>query len=502
MARKWMSKGDVQEMAHAYFPSFLRSRHSAIVMDRWMNGRQYELGSDAPSEFSLDIDPDDPAYGLPFSPRTGETSDEFDNLRGLAPNNFAGLVVTSLAQTAHVEGIRRPGVKDNLPSWKTWQRNGWDAKQIPLHRAAIGMSTAYGIVLPGRDGLTGDPMSKMLARSPKTMAAFFDTDDDEFPRIAIEAHPRYERADGFSTPIQVGWDVDVYDAYVVHRLIAKGKGLNEDDWTYLTHDEHNLPVCPVAALYNRIDLDGRAYGEIEPVLPLLRRIDQDTFDRLINQRFGAWQIRYIAGMAKPSKASDEKVQAMKLSVADILISTDHQTKFGTIPGGDIDAQIKATDHDLRLLSAISQTPPHHLLGLSSNLQAEALAAAESGLLRKSFDFRTNAGEFHERMARLSALAEGDLQTARAYDLQVRWRDPEAKSMSQAADALGKLATQLGVPVEILWEKIPGWTDTDVARAKELVEDGTFQKLVNELLKGEEPQADPATPLKDAPSGGQ
>ena len=476
---KYMAKGAVVEMAVTYFPSFLRSRKTAIRLDKWMNGRQGELHEDFDQGA---VDPDDPEYGLPFAPRAETTNTEYDNLRGLSPNNFAGLIVASLAQTAYVDGIRRPGVKGNLPSWETWQRNGWDAKQSPVHRTAIGLGQSFGLVVPGADPLTGTKMAKMLARSPKTMAAFYDNNDDEWPVIAIEAHPLLE-SNAVMRNVQVGWTVIVYDAYVNHRLSCKGNGLTADDWTYIDFTEHGMPVPPVARCVNKVDLDGRTTGEVEPVLPLLRRIDQDVFDRLIVQRFGAWQVRYISGMAKPTNVSEQAAQKLRLQVEDILISTSKDTKFGVLPAGDLQNQIGATDADLRLLSAISQTPPHHLLGLSSNLQAEALAAAESGLQRKGYDFRTNAGEFHEQMARLAAMAEGDMKTAAAFDLQVRWKDTESRSMTQAADALGKLAVQLKVPLEMLWEKIPGWTDTDVSRAKELIEDGTFETLIKELMDG-------------------
>lgn len=500
MARRYMSKTSVIEMAHAHFPSFLRSRQVAIRLDKWVNGKQADLHDGAGSEF--DVAEDELEYGRTYSPRTENTSGEYDNLQSLAPNAFAGLVVASLAQTAYIEGIRRPGVKGQLPAWQTFQRNRWISKQTAIHRTAIGSGVAFGLVLPGKDPLTGAPMSKMLARSPKRMAAFYDNDDDEWPVIAIEALPRYQPISALGHNMQVGWSVTVHDDYVSHRLTAKGNGLNEDDWEYIDFVEHGLPVPPVARCVNRIDLDGRATGEIEPVLPLLRRIDQDVFDRLIVQRFGAWQVRYIAGMAKPTKREEAAAEKLRLRVEDILISTNEKTKFGVLPAGPLGPQIEATDADLRLLAAITQTPPHHLLGLSSNLQAEALAAAESGLQRKSFDFRINAAEFHEQMTRLNAMAEGDMETANAFDLQVRWKDTESRSMTQAADALGKLAVQLKVPVEMLWERIPGWTDNDVQRAKELIEDGTFQTLIDELMAGTntDPNMDQAAQKSGGDSG--
>ncbi len=486
---KFMKQGDVIDMAVSYFPSHLRSRQQAVALDAWMNGEQYGFSED-------NLEEDDVAYGRAYQPNRQETTREYENLRGLAPNNFAGLIVASVAQTAYLEGIRRPGTLGSLPIWDTFQRNRWDMRQSQIHRGAIGQAVAYGVVIPGEDPLTGSAMSKMLGKSAVSMSAYYDNDDDEWPVIAIEADERWTN-EGLGA-MRDGWYVKIYDAYVIHRLTCTGDGTQKDQWTYIDYVEHKMPVPPVARCANRLDLDGRARGEIEPVLPLLRRIDQDTFDRLINQRFGAWQVRYIAGMAKPDSKSEQAAQALRLRVEDLLVSTDNQTKFGTLPAGDIDNQIKATDADLRLLSAIAQIPPHHLLGLSSNLQAEALAAAEAGLQRKSYDFRTNAGEFHEQMARLAAMAEGDFVTAAAWDLQVRWKDTESRSMTQAADALGKLAVQLKVPVEMLWERIPGWSDTDVERAKELVADGGLERLLAELVA--DTNEITAPPAPDVPSG--
>lgn len=484
MAR-FMKQGAVIEMAVSYFPSFLRSRAEAQMLGAWMRGRQYE--------YSEDLDPDDLGYGRPFAPNRREITDEYENLRALSPNAFGGLIVTTMSQMAVLEGMSRPGTTGVLPVWETFRRNRWNSRAAAVHRGALGQAVAYGIVMPGEDPLTGSKMSRMLTRSAERMSAFYDNDDDEWPVIAIEAVPRYESVLGTGARQRTGWSVQVYDEYVTHRLTCKGNGLARDDWEYIDHVEHNMPVPPVARCANRLDIDGNATGEIEPVLPLLRRLDQDTFDRLINQRFGAWQVRYIAGMAKPDSKSEQAAQALKLRVEDLLVSSSAETKFGVLPAGNIENQIKATDHDLRLLSAIAQMPPHHLLGLSSNLQSEALAAATEGLQRRSAEFRVNAGEFHEQMARLVAMAEGDFVTAAAWDLRTRWKDTESGSMSQAADALGKLALQLGVPIEMLWERLPGWTDDDVQRAKELVEDGSLERLLAELAgetDGEQVQEPP------------
>lgn len=489
MAKKYMSKASVLEAAHNYFPEFLSARREAKILGAWVSGNQYTFTEEA------DLDSDEPGYGQAYAPNKREITEEYENLRGLAPNNFGGLLVTTLSQLACIEGISRPGATGTLPVWKTFRQNRWGSRQSAIHRAAIGQAVAYGVVLPGKDPLTGAPMARMIGKSPERMAAFYQDEDDEWPVFAIEGDEVREKSD-LGPVAKTGWIVKFYDAHVTHRISCKGDGAEKSDWEYIDYEEHSVPVPPIARCANRLDLEGHATGEIEPVLPLLRRIDQDMFDRLINQRFGAWQVRYIAGMAKPSSESAQAAQSLRMRVEDLLISTNEKTKFGVLPGGDIKAQIEATDHDLRLLSAISQTPPHHLLGLSSNLQAEALAAATEGLQRKAFEFRQNAGEFHEQMARLVAMVEGDMAMAAAWDLRVRWRDTESASMTQAADALGKFATQLNVPVEMLWERIPNWTDDDVQRAKELVENGSIMRFFEELTGDEQEQEE-----EEGPTGG-
>jgi hypothetical protein len=101
-------------------------------------------------------------------------------------------------------------------------------------------------------------------------------------------------------------------------------------------------------------------------------------------------------------------------------------------------------------------------------------------MAKSAERKEGFGESHEQLFRLTAKQTGNMDEARAWDLESRWRDTEVRPLSQAADALGKLAAQVGVPLEMLWSMIPNWTDADVARAKELVTSGGFDSLIAEL----------------------
>jgi hypothetical protein len=458
-----MRQGVAIGLAHEFFPDFLAQRKKVQILDKWMKGKQYELTNE------------DDLTGRVYVPE-GATQ-ELANLAKLAPNNFASLLVTELVQTAYVEGVRRPGTEDNMKVWDVWQKNRWDAKQISLHQGAVGHGMSFSVAAPAIDRLTTDKTVLMRGVSASRMAAWYDDDDDEWPLHALEALPVPDPVTGamFGT-----WAVRVYDEEGIYHLRCENNGRDIKDWTFVEAETHGAPVPPVVRYPGTIDLDGNASGVIEPVLPMLRRVDQTTYDRTIVQRFGAWKVRWIAGLAKPSDEMLANQQALELSMMDILISSSKDTKFGTLDASSTADYINGGDTDLRYLAAITQTPPHHLLGLSDNLQAEALETAEKGLQRKSQDFKTLAGESHEQNFRLVAMIMGLTEEARATDMKVRWRDTESRSLVQTANALTLLSTGLGIPSEMLWEKLPGWDDADSARAKKLIETGGIDQLLAEI----------------------
>jgi hypothetical protein len=81
------------------------------------------------------------------------------------------------------------------------------------------------------------------------------------------------------------------------------------------------------------------------------------------------------------------------------------------------------------------------------------------------------GASHAQALRLAVALEGDESYSSDPTGRVTWQDMEIRSMSQAADALGKLASQLGVPPTALWALVPGVEKTDVAEWIRLAEEG-------------------------------
>jgi hypothetical protein len=444
-----VNQRDAVILAKQLFPQYRENRADLDTVDSWYRGQNER----------------------PTMPR--QSTKEYQQLQERSYTPWLGLVVTSVAQTLYVEGYRRAREVDDAAAWGFWQANGLDGRQMAVHRGALAHGQAFVTVLPGD---RGPAMRGVSAR--KMHAVYADPAEDEYPMYALRVDPN-----GGANK----WMLRLYDEKQVYYLSADSEATKIE---FLESREHGIGVCPVVRFTNQLDLDGRATGEIAPFVPLAARIDQDTFDRLVVQRFGAWVIKYVAGMATPETDEEKRAAQIALKVSDFLIAEDPDTKFGSLPATPLDGYIKSRDADIRDLAAVTQTPPHHLLGQMANLSAEALAAAESSLIRKVEERKHSFGESWEQALRLAA-SVADVEGSDDFEAQVRWRDMESRSLSQVADALGKLSQQLGVPVEMLWEKIPGWTDQDVLRAKTLAAEGDALASLNGIL--EQQAAEPELP---------
>jgi hypothetical protein len=178
----------------------------------------------------------------------------------------------------------------------------------------------------------------------------------------------------------------------------------------------------------------------------------------------------------------------KIAVAanKILTFDDPDTKLGEFSAASLQGYIDSRRDSLRNLAAISQTPAHALRGELVNLSAEALAAAEQAERRKITERETMFGEAWEQTLALAGTIAGFETDDSA---EVRWRDTEARAFAATVDGLGKMAQMLSIPVQELWERIPGVTQTDVERWKATAAQGDAFSQLNDILTR---QATPAT----------
>lgn len=417
-------------------------------------------------------------HDSPHKPR--QATAEYRELNARAQAPWGDLVVRSVAQTLYVEGYRRPDAPKDATGWRNWQANGMDARQIAIHKAALTYGLAYATCLPGKT-MTGRRIPEMRGVSPREMlAAYADPAADEWPLYAMRV-----------LKLKGKHQISVFDDECIYTFDLKDLG---DSLSSIEVSEmvHGAGVCPVVRYANRLDLEGRSAGEIEPFIPLFGKIDQTSFDRLVVQRFASWVVRTIAGLDVPASAAatGETIDQtkMRLKVEDMLTARDPDTKFGSLPATPLDGFIKAHESDLAGLAAVSQTPAFELLGQMANLSAEALAAAKASQTAKSDETKHSFGESHEQLLRLSCHLAGNKRGAEDFMAQVRWADTSIRSLAQAVDALGKMAQMLGFPPELLWGKVPGFTGQDVDEATKLVQErGGIDQILSVLAAGQQPE---------------
>ena len=395
---------------------------------------------------------------LPYAPRGARA--EYRVLARKSITNWLPLVSDTFAKGLWVDGYRPARSADNAAPWSFWQANGLDARQSIAHRGALEYGAAYVLVLPG----TGEtPVIRPL--SPLRTRALYADPDDEFPALALVRG---------GTTIDGGVLYDVLDASEVTRVVVpKGTGRPE----LVASTEHPLGVAPLVRFRDR--LDGDARGIIAPLHALQDRINEAVFSLLIAIQYASFRQRWATGLAipvddqatlpdgRPNPNYGKPIEPFQAAVDRLWVSDSPEARFGDFAQTDTSGHLRAYESAVRTLAAIAQTPPHVLLGDLVNLSADALAAAEASTQRKLSEYETIFGEAWEQTLRLAALAAGDRTSAADTASQVRWRDTEARSLAATVDALGKIAQMLSVPAEGLWERIPGVTDGDLERWREL-----------------------------------
>jgi len=409
-----------------------------------------------------------------------KATQELKRLALLSRVPWLSLVVTATAQAMYVDGFRSELDRDDTaaddeerasPPWKTWLANAMDRRQIALHRAALAYGWSFAKVLPGEDPVTGRSMSVIRGVSPRKMFALFeDPAEDDWPRYTMQVIDSMRNGEML---------VRVLDDTAEHELRIDTNGTDVD---YLGQPRiHDAGVCPVIRFANMLDLEGRSPGEIEPHIALAARINKTSYDRLLVQHFNSWKVRYVAGMAEPDEEEDAVRKKLQLRQDDILVAEDKDTVFGTLDETRMEGFIAAHRNDIETLAAVTQTPTHELTGQMANLSAEALAAARASLNQKVVERQKAFGASHAQMLRLAVALEGDESYAGDSTGRVTWQDMEIRSMSQAADALGKMAEMLHVPPTALWALVPGVEKTDVAEWIELAERGDpITKMVERM----------------------
>jgi hypothetical protein len=371
-----------------------------------------------------------------------QASEEAKALATMAVTEWPRLAVNTVAQLLRVEGIQS-AERPTEPIWLPWQRNAWQRRQIPCFKAALAYGQAFGTALPGVGS-----RAVLRAYSPmEALAVYGDDMDDDWPQFFIR---ELVRKDG-SRLIRV---IDTVATYFFEGAPLGGRVQPVE------RRPHDLGFCPVVRFANDMDLQGRTPGEIEPLIPIAKRINKTDFDRLLAQHYNSWKVKWATGLDDLRTDQEREQYKMRLAQEDVLIGAAG-TEFGTLDQTVLDGFVTAKDSDIEAFAAVSQTPPT-TYGKIVNVSAEGLAAARASLYAKRDERQMTFGESACQLLRAASAVEGRMEDAGDYTLSPKWADTDIQTIAGAVDALGKAASLLGIPPELWGDRRPS-VDPSTAR---------------------------------------
>ncbi|MGB8021853.1 MAG: phage portal protein [Candidatus Nanopelagicales bacterium] len=413
-----------------------------------------------------------------------QASPELKKLATIARTAWGGLIIEAVAERLAVDGIKASDPRLDDAAWGWWQANGLDAGQAPVHTDALLCAETHVLVWPGRDGAA--PTIRGLDRR-----------DSIGTRAGTSIYTLTEAAYRWDAgPVMLA---TLYDAGAAHmfarltRSTVPGSVVRwwreepdeitvdpSDEWQLIDVIGHDMGVCPVVRVPNTPDLRGDGASDLAAHIPAIDRITETVMGRLTAGKFGAFRQQWASGIELGTQIDAQTGQPVlgadglpvtagapfRYGTDLVWTSENPDTRFGSFEATDLRPIIEAVEQDIKHLAAVTRTPAHYLLGSSANPpSAEALLAAESGLVAKVGRRQLGFGEAWEQVIRVAAIAAGERDLAEDQALQVTWRNTQVRSPGAVADALLKLR-QAGIPLEVLLEWI-GFSPLAVTRTMEL-----------------------------------
>lgn len=361
----------------------------------------------------------------------------FQRMLRFSRANWTGLIVDTVAERLHVEGFRLGGAEDSdEDAWGIWQGNDLDAESELVHTEALVCGETYVTVWSNPADaevplITPESPTQMIHEydrgNRRELAAALKVWDDDW---TTEKHATLYLPDG------------IYK----YRAAKSSTEWSEREATLA----NPLRMVPVAVFRNRPRLLDGGRSEIEDLTDIQDRVNKIIFDMAMASEYAAFRQRYSIGMEIPRDEDNNPKAPFESAIDRLWMAEDPEVKFGEFAATDLGPYIHAIESDIRMMAAISRTPPHYLLGAMVNISGDALKAAESGLSSKARSRTRQFGEAWERVIRL-AFAVLDDPRAKERDSEVIWRDVETRTEGERVDALTKMKT-LGVPNAALWER--------------------------------------------------
>lgn len=417
----------------------------------------------------------------------------FQQFQRKARSNYIALVIEAVLERLKIVGFRTGGNSTDdadKEAWRIWQANRLDARSSLVHRAMLVNSHAY--VMVGRSknpNLANTPI--ITPESPRRVVVETDPLDQltTLAGVKIVQDPRLD-----ATVAVLGLPDFVW------TFIKSNSG---SDWELKGDKQPNTAgVVPFVEFVNRPQLDeaertqlgagryvrgaiGYGLSEMASVVDVQDRINDTILNRLVIAKVQAYRQRWVKGI-KTEDENGEPIDLPFIPGVDMLWAVeDVDAEFGDFAVTDLGNIMKAVEADIRDLAAISRTPPHYLLSELSNVSGNALNQSETGLSMKAWERIGTTSDSWEQVMAIAGIYAGH-EALSAPDSETLWKDPEARTRAELADASVK-ESAAGVTWRFRMERL-GFSPPEIER---MDAERQAEQLMAAVTASQAPQAQQA-----------
>lgn len=389
---------------------------------------------------------------LPKDVINNNVTQSYKQLIEMAQSNWPQLIVDSVEERLEVQAFTFKTPETTEKATEIWQRNSLDADAGLVHQAALISGRGYAIVW-------GEEPQIILDHGTCVYVEYVDGSQREVARALRRWH------DGER------WNATLYEADAIYKFSTPGdkattsdamkweqRTVEDEEWP-LPNDTGRAPVFEIAV--NRslsTDHAKRARGEFEAQITMIDRLNYTMFSMLSAMTWSGFPLRVLTGEPidwKPKTDKDgepvvgadgepvmEAQPPFDVSADRIVQLEDKDAKVHQFDEASLKNYIDTVEMQVKHLAAVTKTPAHYLLGEMVNLSADAIRAAEAGLISKVRRHQRSLGEAWEDVMRyalqLSGVEDADLEAG----AEVVWTDPESRSLAERAAAAVQLSSIL------------------------------------------------------------
>lgn len=373
-------------------------------------------------------------------------------------NNWMKLVCEAPASRLKVMGFRMnpdPSKPDwdqvaDDEAWDIWQANNMDAISRQVHVDSIKLSLSFVMVSPPSPENFDLPL--LTAEHPEQVFVYCDP---------ANRRRRFAALKRWIDDIDKHMYATLYLPKEIHKFVSSSefKPGQKVQWKRREDDPggpNPLGVVPIIPVENTPDTKYGGRSDLEVAIPIQDAINKLCLDMQVSSEYHAFPQRWVSGWEKALGPDGLELTGRQVEIATgqsrLLRAESPETKFGQFQSGNVDNYIKPIELYVDHLAAMTQTPAYYLKGKMANLSADALHAADAGLVdRVRAKIDGGFSDAWEEIIRTAFLAKGDKEKGRAFKAEAIWADPETKSLAQTTDAAVKWRQSLSLPLEVCWQ---------------------------------------------------